>query len=43
MDAEYYVMFIWWQMTNGWLNANETRDAPSVFCGYASFAFNHRK
>ena len=43
MDAQYNVMFNWWQITNGWLNANETRDAASVHCGYASFAFNHRK
>ena len=43
MDAQYNVMFNWWQITNGWLNANETRDAASVHCGYVSFAFNHRK
>ena len=41
MDAQYNVMFNWWQITNGWLNANETRDAASVHCGFASFAFNH--
>ena len=29
MDAQYNVMFNWWQITNGWLNANETRDAAS--------------
>ena len=42
-NMQYNVMLTWWQITNGWLNANETRDAASVCGGHVSFAFNHQK